>query len=251
MDAQRPTSYTNVTFNVGADRNVGCGFWVGLTLIAVGIGLFLDVLGILAFRPVFDVYWPSIIMVGALVQLITSRRFGGPIILFAVGALLQADNLGLLQGSFWSAVWALILVALGWSITWGLRKKKAIEDAFKSMMHGSDHADQTISQKVIFGGSEIRSSSQDFQGGNLRAIAGGIDLDLRNAEIRETATIDVVAIMGGIEIRVPPHWRVVTNGSPILGGIENKTADHRGDNVIAPTLTINASIVMGGLEIHT
>ncbi|MBU3742416.1 MAG: hypothetical protein FGM24_09050 [Candidatus Kapabacteria bacterium] len=251
MESQGPATFTNISFNVGGERNVGCGFWLGLTLIIVGIGLLLDVLGILAFRPVFDVYWPSIIMVGALVQLVTRRRFAGPVFLFIVGALLQADNLGMLQGSFWSAMWALLLVVIGWSITWGMRKKKAIENAFKTMMHGSDNADHTISQKVLFGGSEIRSSSQDFKGGDLRAIAGGIELDLRNAEIRETATIDAVAIMGGIEIRVPPHWRVVTNGSPILGGIENKTIDHRDDNVIAPTLIVNATIIMGGLEIHT
>jgi len=118
------------------------------------------------------------------------------------------------------------------------------------MTRGADSNDRTVKQSAFFGGSEIRSSSQDFHGGELTAIAGGIDLDLRNAEIRETATLSATAIMGGIEIRVPPHWRVITNGTPILGGIDNKTFDQRGDNVIAPTLIVNTTVVLGGLEIH-
>ena len=250
MDQQRPTMHTNVNFTIDRSRNAGCGFWVGLTLIIVGSGLFLDVLGLIEFRPLLGTYWPSIIMVGALVQLASRRTFAGPVMLFGIGALLQADKLGLLEGSFWTAFWSLILVAFGLSIIWGMRKKKAIEEMFSAMTRGGENAEQTIKQSAFFGGSEIRSSSQDFQGGELTAIAGGIDLDLRNAEIRETATMSVTAIMGGIEIRVPPHWRVITNGTPILGGIDNKTADQRDSNVIAPTLIINSTVVLGGLEIH-
>lgn len=250
MDQQRPTMHTNVNVNFDRSGNVGCGFWVGLTLIIVGSGLFLDVLGLIEFRPLLDTYWPSIIMIGALVQLISRRRFAGPVVLFGIGSLLQADKLGLLEGSFWAAFWSLILVAFGLSIIWGLRKKKAIEEMFSAMTRGADSNDRTVKQSAFFGGSEIRSSSQDFHGGELTAIAGGIDLDLRNAEIRETATLSATAIMGGIEIRVPPHWRVITNGTPILGGIDNKTFDQRGDNVIAPTLIVNTTVVLGGLEIH-
>lgn len=250
MDHQRPTMHTNVNFTIDRSRNVGCGFWIGLTFIIVGSGLFLDVLGLIEFSRLLSTYWPSIIMVGALVQLVSRRTFAGPVFLFSIGALVQAYKLGLLAGSFWAAFWSLILVAFGLSIIWGLRKKKAIEQMFSAMAHGGENAEQTIKQSAFFGGSDVRSSSQDFQGGELTAIAGGIDLDLRNAEIRETATLSAKAIMGGIEIRVPPHWRVVTNGTPILGGIDNRTADQRGDNVIAPTLIVNTTVVLGGLEIH-
>jgi hypothetical protein len=58
------------------------------------------------------------------------------------------------------------------------------------------------------------------------------------------------AIMGGVEIRVPPHWRVITNGTPILGGIDNRTFDPTDSNVIAPTLIVNSTVILGGLEIH-
>lgn len=251
MDTQQPTMHSSMQFNIDRSQNTGCGFWFGLTLIIIGTGLFLDVLGMVEFRPLLSTYWPSIIMLGAIIQLVRRQKLMGPLVMFAVGALLQADNLGLLDGSFWMAVWSLILVLFGWSIIWGMRKKKALEDMFRGMMRGADSTESTIKQSVWFGGSELRSSSQDFQGGELTAVAGGIELDLRNADIHETATMAVVAIMGGVEIRVPPHWRVVTNGTPILGGIENSTFDPRDANVIAPTLIVNTTVIMGGLEIHT
>jgi predicted membrane protein len=250
MDAPRPSLHTNVQFNIDRSANAGCGFWIGLTFIVIGAGLFLDVLGVISFRPALSLYWPSILMVGSLIQLMRRRSFVGPIIVFAVGALLQADKLGLLEGSFWMAFWSLFLVLVGWSLLWGMRKKKALEGMLRGMMHGADSSERTIKQSVWFGGSDLRSSTQDFQGGELTAVAGGIEVDLRNADIQETATLSVVAIMGGVEIRVPPHWRVITNGTPILGGIDNRTFDPTDSNVIAPTLIVNSTVILGGLEIH-
>jgi len=52
--------------------------------------------------------------------------------------------------------------------------------------------------------------------------------------------------MGGVEIRVPREWSVVVNGSPVLGGIEDKTIPPM---MPGKRLVIDGSVIMGGVEI--
>jgi predicted membrane protein len=78
-------------------------------------------------------------------------------------------------------------------------------------------------------------------------VFGGVTLDLRDARLDpEGARIDVTAIFGGVEILVPRGWRVTTSGTPILGGIDNKTA---GEAAGGPELLIDALAILGGADI--
>jgi hypothetical protein len=45
--------------------------------------------------------------------------------------------------------------------------------------------------------------------------------------------INVFAIWGGINIKVPPDWTVVLQGTPMMGGFDEKTAPPP-DNQQAP-----------------
>ena len=74
---------------------------------------------------------------------------------------------------------------------------------------------------------------------------GGCEIDLRKASIAPgtEAVIDVFAMWGGIEVKVPPDWTVITRAIPIMGGVEDKThapetADKR--------LVIRGLLLMGG-----
>lgn len=79
-------------------------------------------------------------------------------------------------------------------------------------------------------------------------IMAGTDLDFTKAIMPPgKTTITITCIMGGIDIIVPKGINVETRGVPIMAGIENKT-DHDIDEN-APTLRINAVVVMGGIEI--
>ena len=96
-------------------------------------------------------------------------------------------------------------------------------------------------------GTESRNTSKDYKGGKVTAIMGGVDIDLRNAVIKKNATLEVFALMGGVEVKVPRGWVVKSQAVVFLGGIENKADDVT--KAGAPTLTLVGNVVMGGVEV--
>ena len=59
--------------------------------------------------------------------------------------------------------------------------------------------------------------------------------------------IDVLAMWGGIDIRIPRGWRVVSKVAPIIGSFEDRT-DRAGQD--APRVVIRGSAIMGGIEVR-
>ena len=107
--------------------------------------------------------------------------------------------------------------------------------------------DSSVHAFAMLGGLERKSATPDFRGGDMTAIMGGCKVDLRQAGIASgRAVVDVVAIWGGVEIRVPADWTVVVEGTPILGAIEDKTVRPSGG---AKILVVRGVAIMGGVEI--
>jgi predicted membrane protein len=91
----------------------------------------------------------------------------------------------------------------------------------------------------------------DFRGANSTAVMGAVELDLRGAKIADSpAVMDVFALWGGIELTVPPEWKVEIQVVPILGGVENK-ARSTTPSPGAPeqVLIVRGTALMGGVEI--
>jgi hypothetical protein len=76
---------------------------------------------------------------------------------------------------------------------------------------------------------------------------GGVELDLRGARpASDTMILDVLVWWGGIELKVPPDWRVTSEVVPIMAGIEDKTKVQ----LDAKThLIVRGLVVMGGIEV--
>ncbi|MHC1716841.1 MAG: LiaF domain-containing protein [Candidatus Dojkabacteria bacterium] len=89
--------------------------------------------------------------------------------------------------------------------------------------------------------------SNEFKGGEINAIFGGYELDLREATIsKDGAKLSVNAVFGGAEVFVPKNCRVVTNGSGVFGGWDPNV---KPNDVKNPVLEITGSAVFGGVEI--
>src|SRR6266496_909188 len=66
----------------------------------------------------------------------------------------------------------------------------------------------------------------------------------------QVTTITAVAIMGGIEVIVPPGIRVESSGFGFMGGWDNRASDDR-LAPDAPVLRVRGLALMGGVEIRT
>jgi predicted membrane protein len=215
--------------------------FAGLVIIALGAIALLDNFGIVRIGNVWRL-WPLVLIAVGIAKLLRPRgspgRFAGTL-LFALGLWLLLENLGVWPYSL-GTLWPLFVLALGAFLVWGGLGHRPAGP-------GPDTGSR-ISSFSILGGTEHKSKSEDFQGGDATAILGGCKMDLRQAAIKSgEAVLDVFAMWGGVEVLVPREWNVVIKGAPILGAFEDKTDSSRRDG--GPRLIIRGAAIMGGVEI--
>jgi predicted membrane protein len=218
---------------------------VGLMVIAVGVLFTLDNLDLIDAREYLR-YWPvGLIAVGALKLWHASRGghgwFGG-VFLLVVGAWMLINHLIYITIDGRTLL-PLFLLCLGSYLVWrgfgGTRRDP----------RGAVDSNAHLSALAIMGGIARRTNSAAFQGADLTAIMGGCEIDLRQASIAPNteAVIDVFAFWGGIDIKVPDDWTVITRAVPLMGGVEDKT--HAPHPASAKRVVIRGLVVMGGVVV--
>jgi predicted membrane protein len=217
---------------------------IGLAVVFIGVLLFIrnvdPELGSSIWR-----WWPSaILLIGlkVLIQPPENRQIVHGTIITFVGLLLLLNNLDVIELSF-RYIWPVIFILIGLAIV--------LHSAWwRKAAPGRDFINLTL----VFGGGEFNYNSRDFRGGKVTAIMGGGSIDLREANpVSDEIMLDVLAIMGGVEIRVPTNWQVILEGTPIFGGMANKTvsagAKQDAGSGAVRRLKIKGMTIMGGVEV--
>jgi uncharacterized protein DUF1707 len=103
---------------------------------------------------------------------------------------------------------------------------------------------------AILGGLERRGRFRLAADTTAVTVLGGLELDLRAAEIEAAETkLTVYTVLGGAEITVPEGVDVEVRGISLLGGKEVRTGE-RPVPPGAPRLTVHAYTFLGGLEVR-
>ena len=220
----------------------------GMILVAIGTLFLLDNLHIVHVSTWFA-YWPVILIAVGLVKLVDSTHTGGQIaggVLMGVGGLFLADNLGYLRIE---QMWPLILIAIGlfllwnrmspgydysrwWGRGWGEhwrhhhrgRRWDGISFADGDTYDDSPLGGNKVHEVNVFSGTRRVITDQDFRGGKVDCVFGGITLDLRGADIAEDkAVLHISAVYGGAIVLIPPHWDLVIRGGGFFGGYSDQT----------------------------
>ncbi len=136
----------------------------------------------------------------------------------------------------WMAVFDLVVIGLA------QLAKRIIPEVGQS--------DSDLFQLVsILDGRKWVSTAERLRSGTVITAMGGSEIDLRRALLDEPgAHLRLVTIMGGVEVRVPSGWRVVSRARAFMGANDVRAAsdDLPGD---APILTIGGATVMGGVTV--
>ena len=102
---------------------------------------------------------------------------------------------------------------------------------------------------ALFGGSSRKGNWEPAAHIDCSAICGGVNIDLREADLLEgTTTIRCFALWGGINIIVPPDIDLDTSGTGILGGFDQ--VDHSAPDGDVPLVRIEGLALMGGVSIR-
>lgn len=213
--------------------------WIGLLFLFIGFGILLNQLDILNFFDILSAWWPLILIVIGAVQL-TNRSISpvSGILFIVVGLIFLAGTW--LNFNIYTLIWPIILIAIGLSFLLTRTKRDR-----------PINTDKGIKVVAIFSGADVYSQAQDFEGGSVTAIFGGVEVDLRDVTIAEEgATLDLTAAFGGISIMVPKNIRIEETGLPLFGGWENKAFPRvDADEENLPLLRINYLAAFGGVEI--
>jgi predicted membrane protein len=252
----------------------------GLIFVAVGAIFLLGNLGMLEVTPILR-FWPVILVALGVFRIVEYGEHYGQssgIFWIVVGGLFLLGSLGILRVTF-RDFWPVILIGFGALMLWrsalGPRgrargagnpfcgnpfrynpppeRDPSVRVADSSTSQESQRTSETssnsyVSASAILGGVERRNNSPDFRGGSATAIMGRCEIDLRAASIAnpDGAVLEVFAMWGAIEIRVPQDWTVVSNVDPIMGGYEDGTRPPKEDS---KRLVIRGTALMGGIEV--
>jgi predicted membrane protein len=225
---------------------------IGIGIALIGVILMLDRIGLVDADVAFRLWPLVIVLAGISVYMRGPERAGrtNGVILMVVGSWLLLSSIGVIRVSFWQLFWPLVLIAIGTGLVMQTLHHR---EARPSLAGNADW----VTMVAVLGGVNRMSASQRFRGGDLAAFMGGGRLDLRQANIApgEEAMIDLLTVMGGFEIFVPPTWTVATPAVPFMASIE----DHRAPAVPnpaaaaepAPRLVIRGFLMMSGVQIRT
>lgn len=256
----------------------------GLGLVAFAVLLFLNNIGI-PFLGIALRNWPVIMIIAGAIMLYNRKhapqeshmRAYLPHMLIGFGVLFQLSRMHILNFSIGALIIPLILLVVGINLLRPNRdsgkhkgssfycaenateKEGTIIDGEALADADFDEAgkevppsdDTSIDVFTILGGGNFSTRSKKLKGGSIVAILGGADVDIRDADTQKnTIEVDVLAFMGGAELKVPAHFNVTVKVLPLLGGVTNKTtclAEKLG--VPQKNLVITGVALLGGLEI--
>ena len=114
---------------------------------------------------------------------------------------------------------------------------------------GDETADE-FEIAAYVGGVQRTCRAASLRHGSVSVVCGGVDLDLREAVLdRAGATLALSATWGGVNVTVPPAWKVLVEHRAALGGVDARVTPPEELPDDAPVLRVEATARLGGVAI--
>jgi len=225
-------------------------------LVIGGLLIFVGAILMLSNLDFFDVNvghylfsWKSILIYIGLVMLASRTNKKPAYILLGIGIFFWLPDIFGYSVRFRDVIWPMVFIGLGLLLIYRQRTPRHISYDEKGTPKEENNG--YLNDVSLFGGGIKIIQSKSFKGGNITAVMGGSEFDLRHVEFAsKVAVIDVFTLFGGTKFIIPENWTVQPDAISILGGFSDK----RAVSMSSPegnTLVIKGLIVLGGVEIKS
>jgi predicted membrane protein len=224
---------------------------VGLWLIALGAIFLLGYLDVIDTGRVMRFFWPLVLVfIGSamLIHPTRTRRQRLGWVFVGLGSWIFINKLGWVDINVFKLLFPGLLLVVGGMLVWRAFSAPKLSVAQNSLPQQEDQHAEYMRCFAVMSSNELRPVSRPFRGADLSAVMAGVKLNLLDARMEtDTATIEVFAFWGGMEIHVPPDWTVISKVATLMGGF----IDKRRPTTVLPskTLIISGFVVMSGIEI--
>ena len=125
----------------------------------------------------------------------------------------------------------------------------AVGQVLAAKARRGEDSDAEFRRVAVLAGQEVKSLSGEFRAADVLVGLGGVTIDLTDAQLAEGgAVVRIRGAVGGVNVEVPSDWRV-TGDLVGFGGMNLDTTpvDDLPDD--APTLHLDARVIMGGVNV--
>ncbi len=213
----------------------------GLFLVIRNTGIFPDFIDHVVFS------WPMLLVaIGLIMTLGASEKTAG-VIVMAVGGFFMIPLLFRETFHMYNMFWPSIFIIIG--VIFIVTRRRGWNSVASKGMIGDDYVDYVN----VFSGGERQIVSQNFQGGKVSAVFGGMELDLTKAKLAPgRVELEIACVFGGATIIVPDTWFVTIEVTPVLGGFSDSRKLVPGRTVDSVSqLVIRGAVVFGGGEVKS
>ena len=241
------------------------GVWMGIFLLLIGTDYFLVENNVF---PQWMWGW-GIFLIGLGLFIGARHNFRNPtwFILTVIGGVVlikSNDFIKNFPGINVNHIWPVALIILGLFFIFRPNRRSRywhnyvqdkvdakINEATSQTPPQSTLSEDFIDTTSIFGGVKKNIISKNFKGGDITNIMGGSEIDLTQADINGTVSIDLTQVFGGTKLIVPSNWQVKAQMAAIFGGVEDKRSIQ--NTALDPNkiLILDGTSIFGGIEIRS
>lgn len=220
----------------------------GSVIVLVGVLFLADRLGMDIPHWIFS--WEMFLIgIGLYIGAKKSFKPGGWMIIIAIGTIFLIDNL-YYDIYLKPYIWPIVLIGVGIYIM--VKPKRSRRNSgWNEPIHVTNTGEQKWESVSIFGGNK-NIISKDFKGGEVVTIMGGTEINMAQADITGTVTLQLTQVFGGTKLIVPGNWKIETSEMvSVFGGIDDKR--HSPNTQIDETkvLRIVGTSIFGGIDIRS
>ncbi|MDP4223322.1 MAG: DUF5668 domain-containing protein [Bacteroidota bacterium] len=190
--------------------------------------------------------WPMLLVAIGLVMTLGAAEKTAGIIVMAVGGFFMIPLIFRETFHMYNMFWPTIFIIVG--VIFIATKRRGWSGVSKEIA-GDDYVDYVN----VFSGGERQVVSQNFKGGKITSVFGGIELDLTKAILATgVAELEIACVFGGATIIVPDDWNVKIEVTPVLGGFSDSRKLFPGRTIDSTKqLLIKGAVVFGGGEVKS